>query len=91
MEETKHSNIIFFKTDIKTLKNKWNTPEAKKTSKKTYDEVTMKLGRGIWNLQHNFNLSGLTSKRPQSRILSILNPIGFQTPNGRVWRYPPWN
>ena len=34
MEETKHSNIIFFKTDIKTLKNKWNTPEAKKTAKK---------------------------------------------------------
>ena len=34
--------------------------------KKTYDEVTMKLGCGIWNLQHNFNLSGLTSKRLQS-------------------------
>ena len=43
-EKTKHSNIIFSKTDIKTLKNKWHTPEAKKKKHQknlwwSYDEV----------------------------------------------------
>ena len=40
---------------------------GQKNIKKTYDEVRMKLGRGILTLQDNFILSDLTSKRPQSR------------------------
>ena len=49
---------------------------GQKNIKKTYDEVTMKLGRGIWNLQHNFNLSGLTSKRPQSNVRDLCSTLG---------------
>ena len=55
---------------------------GQKNIKKTYDEVRMKLGRGILTLQDNFILSDLTSKRPQSKFPEIR---GFPVQNATFW------